>query len=70
VLGHPQTHALGMIVQPEGSELRLTATPLRFDGDRPSIRSIPPKVGEHTAILSETREFTQEPTLKRLGTTQ
>ncbi len=70
VLGHPQTHALGMIVQPEGSELRLTATPLRFDGDRPSIRSIPPKVGEHTAILSETREFTPEPTLKRLGTTQ
>jgi crotonobetainyl-CoA:carnitine CoA-transferase CaiB-like acyl-CoA transferase len=70
VLNHPQTHALGMITQPEGSDLRLTATPLRFDGERPSIRSIPPAVGEHTQILSEIHEFAPASAPKRSRTTQ
>jgi crotonobetainyl-CoA:carnitine CoA-transferase CaiB-like acyl-CoA transferase len=53
VLKHPQTDALGMIVQPEGSGLQLIGLPLRFDGTRPAVTSAPPALGAHSSILSE-----------------
>jgi crotonobetainyl-CoA:carnitine CoA-transferase CaiB-like acyl-CoA transferase len=53
----PQTEALGMIQHldhPTISDLRLTALPLSFDGERAVYPSPPPAVGEHTAeILGE-----------------
>jgi len=48
----PQTEALGMLQpldHPSIPDLRLTALPLSFDGERALHRSAPPAVGEHTA---------------------
>jgi crotonobetainyl-CoA:carnitine CoA-transferase CaiB-like acyl-CoA transferase len=48
----PQTEALGMLQpldHPSIPDLRLTALPLSFDGERALHRSSPPAVGEHTA---------------------
>ncbi|WP_417679713.1 CaiB/BaiF CoA transferase family protein [Pseudodonghicola sp.] len=42
VLAHPQTEALGMILPAGDPHLGLVATPLRFDGIRPSLRSLAP----------------------------
>lgn len=53
VLSHPQTDALGMLVQPNESELRLIGLPLRFDGKRPEVTSAPPALGEHSSILTQ-----------------
>jgi crotonobetainyl-CoA:carnitine CoA-transferase CaiB-like acyl-CoA transferase len=47
----PQTEALGMLQpldHPSIPDLRLTALPLSFDGERALHRSAPPAVGEHT----------------------
>ncbi len=53
VLTHPQTEALGIMVQPSDSPLRLVGLPLRFDGKRPAVTSAPPALGEHTSVLSD-----------------
>ena len=57
VANAPQTEALGMIQHldhPTIPDLRLTALPLSFDGERALYPSAPPAVGEHTAeILGE-----------------
>jgi len=42
VLAHPQTEALGMILPAGDPHLGLVATPLRFDGLRPPLRSLAP----------------------------
>ena len=49
ILDHPQVEALDMLRRVEQVDLRLMSLPLRFDGERPPIRSRAPKVGEHTA---------------------
>ena len=53
----PQTEALGMLQHldhPTIPDLRLTALPLSFDGERALHPSAPPAVGEHTAeVLRE-----------------
>jgi crotonobetainyl-CoA:carnitine CoA-transferase CaiB-like acyl-CoA transferase len=49
---HPHTEASGMILR-EGA-FRTVASPLRADGERPSLRRRPPALGEHTrAVLTE-----------------
>jgi len=53
VLKHPQTDALGMLMQPADSELRLIGLPLRFNGKRPAVTSAPPALGEHSSILTQ-----------------
>jgi crotonobetainyl-CoA:carnitine CoA-transferase CaiB-like acyl-CoA transferase len=52
VVHAPQTEALGMLQpldHPSIPDLRLTALPLSFDGERALHPSSPPSVGEHTA---------------------
>ena len=54
VANAPQTEALGMIQHldhPTIPDLRLTALPLSFDGERALYPSAPPAVGEHTAEI-------------------
>lgn len=49
---HAQTKQSGMILQ--RGKFRTVASPLRAAGERPEIRSLPPKLGEHTKeILAE-----------------
>jgi crotonobetainyl-CoA:carnitine CoA-transferase CaiB-like acyl-CoA transferase len=42
VLDHPQTAALGMLLEAENDQLGLVATPLRFNGKRPPLRTLAP----------------------------
>ena len=42
VLAHPQTKALGMLLDSGNERLGLVGTPLRFDGQRPTLRSTAP----------------------------
>ncbi len=52
VLAHEQTIALGMLQQAPDADMQLMGTPLSFNGERPQMRSAPPKLGAHTnAIL-------------------
>ncbi len=64
VASAPQTEALGMLqplAHPTIPDLKLTALPLSFDGERAVHRSAPPAVGEHTAeILGEAGFDTDE----------
>ena len=48
----PQLVAGGSLLDtvfPDGTRTRLPAQPLALDGDRPALRSNPPRLGEHTA---------------------
>lgn len=46
VLAHPQTEALGILLPTEDPRLGLVATPLRFNGERPALRSLAPTLPE------------------------
>ena len=45
VLGHPQTNALGITPKTPDGLMQLVATPLQFNGKRPSIQSSAPTLG-------------------------
>ena len=49
VLEHEQTVALEMLQSLPGDTLRLVGMPLRFDGERPPLRSTAPSLGQHDA---------------------
>lgn len=51
MLNHPQTQALQLIQRVPGTEMNFIGLPLSFDGQRPSPRSRPPVLGEHTESL-------------------
>ncbi len=51
-----QTAALGIVQDVPGTDYRLVALPLSFDGARPGIRRAPPGIGEHTGeVRAEAR---------------
>jgi crotonobetainyl-CoA:carnitine CoA-transferase CaiB-like acyl-CoA transferase len=52
VAGHPQTHALGMMVRCGSDGIDLVGVPLAFDGERPRAPTVAPKLGEHNALLA------------------
>lgn len=54
VLSHPQTAATGMVQRLGQFPIGLIGLPLRFDGERPGLRSIAPELGADTdAVLPE-----------------
>ena len=46
-LGHPQVQALGLLQPVPGEDFSLTGLPLTIDGQRPSLRSGAPQLGQH-----------------------
>ena len=48
VIAHPQTVAVEMVQHAPDGPLPLVGLPLQFDGVRPPLRSLPPKLGAHT----------------------
>jgi crotonobetainyl-CoA:carnitine CoA-transferase CaiB-like acyl-CoA transferase len=48
---HPQTAALGMVQRVAEIDLELMSLPLTFGGERPTIRSPAPKLGEHNEAV-------------------
>ncbi|MFZ1104206.1 MAG: hypothetical protein WAN86_15410, partial [Hyphomicrobiaceae bacterium] len=48
---HPQTAALGMVQPVPELGLDLMSLPLSLDGQRPSINSRAPNLGEHNAAI-------------------
>ncbi len=48
-LAHPQTEATGMLQPVPGLGRSLMGLPIRFDGERPAVRSMAPALGAHTA---------------------
>jgi crotonobetainyl-CoA:carnitine CoA-transferase CaiB-like acyl-CoA transferase len=52
VAAHPQTEASGMLVpvkHPRLPDYRAMGLPIKWDGERPPVRRVPPSLGEHTA---------------------
>jgi len=56
MLDHPQTKALGLVQDVPGTNMRFLGLPLSFDGVRPTSRSAPPKLGEHTELLNRSNK--------------
>ena len=52
MVAHPQTEALGLIQDVPGTGMRFIGLPLSFDGTRPQPTCAPPKLGEHSHLLS------------------
>jgi len=51
VMEEPQTKASGMLLSvphPRLSDYRSIGLPIRWDGARPGVRRVPPRLGEHT----------------------
>jgi crotonobetainyl-CoA:carnitine CoA-transferase CaiB-like acyl-CoA transferase len=48
---HAQTAALGMVQPVPGIDLDLMSLPLSIDGERPTIRTRAPKLGEHNNVV-------------------
>lgn len=53
-LAHPQVQALGMLTPIPGSEVSLTALPLRIDNERPPVQALAPRLGEHNGLHDAT----------------
>ena len=57
VVADPQTEASGMLTptpHPRIPGFRTVALPIQWDGERPQVRRIPPRLGEHTdEVLTE-----------------
>ena len=51
MLDHPQTQALGLVQPVPGTGMRFVGLPMSFDGVRPSPRSAPPTLGQHTGVV-------------------
>jgi crotonobetainyl-CoA:carnitine CoA-transferase CaiB-like acyl-CoA transferase len=53
VRAHPQTAALGIVQPVPEIDLDLMSLPLSLDGERPTIRTRAPRLGEHNAALDQ-----------------
>jgi crotonobetainyl-CoA:carnitine CoA-transferase CaiB-like acyl-CoA transferase len=53
VARHPQTTALNMTVEPEGTNLPLMGVPLAFDSVRPRATRPAPSLGQHNAAIKK-----------------
>jgi crotonobetainyl-CoA:carnitine CoA-transferase CaiB-like acyl-CoA transferase len=51
VVSHPQTEALGMLIDTPDGKMRLMGLPISFDGTRPGITSGPVVLGADTAMI-------------------
>jgi crotonobetainyl-CoA:carnitine CoA-transferase CaiB-like acyl-CoA transferase len=51
VVSHPQTQATGMLQRAPDGPLPLVGVPLQFDGERPPLRTLPPRLGQDTALV-------------------
>ena len=63
VADDPQVRASGMLdpcPHPRIPDYRNLGFPLRFNGDRPALRSVPPLAGEHTREVLEELEYSRE----------
>jgi crotonobetainyl-CoA:carnitine CoA-transferase CaiB-like acyl-CoA transferase len=61
VLQSPQTEASGMLVgaaHPRVPDYRSIGLPVQWDGRRPGVRRVPPRLGEHTADVLTTLGYT------------
>jgi len=61
VLQSPQTEASGMLVgaaHPRVPDYRSIGLPVQWDGRRPEVRRVPPRLGEHTADVLTTLGYT------------
>jgi crotonobetainyl-CoA:carnitine CoA-transferase CaiB-like acyl-CoA transferase len=56
VLTEPQTDAVGIIQKVPELDFELIGLPISFDGERPSIRRPPPRLGEHNDQIIGKRE--------------
>ena len=65
VLEHEQTIALEMLQSLPGDSLRLVGMPLRFDGERPPLRSTAPSLGQHDAEMKANDRLAEPGTLDR-----
>lgn len=53
MVAHPQTHALDLMQDVPGTGMRFIGLPISFDGVRPKPYAAPPKLGEHTELISK-----------------
>ena len=56
MIAHEQTKALGLMQPVPDSAMKFIGLPLSFDGQRPAIRSRPPRLGEHTHEILQPKE--------------
>jgi crotonobetainyl-CoA:carnitine CoA-transferase CaiB-like acyl-CoA transferase len=63
VMEEPQTRASGMLVRaphPRLADYRSVGLPLQWNGVRPGVRRVPPRLGEHTADVLTALGYTLE----------
>jgi crotonobetainyl-CoA:carnitine CoA-transferase CaiB-like acyl-CoA transferase len=60
MIAHEQTRALGLMQDVPGSAMKFVGLPISFDGTRPSIRIRPPRLGEHTEQIFNTKGLFQD----------
>ena len=53
MVAHPQTQALGLMQDVPGTGMRFIGLPISFDGVRPKPYAAPPKLGEHSELISK-----------------
>jgi len=53
MISHPQTQALGLMQDVPGTGMRFIGLPISFDGVRPKPYAAPPKLGEHSTLISK-----------------
>ena len=53
MVAHPQTQALGLMQDVPGTGMRFIGLPISFDGVRPKPYAAPPKLGEHSTLITK-----------------